>query len=370
MDLSAVDLAGVVPALDGIVALTARPGAGVLDAGRGAAEALLAQPAHPLESEPEVPVGGWIALRRDGDATTEVSVWRATGDGDAAQPPVSLEASWRDGTFVGVTVMAGGRMWSTFADGAGGTGGRAPGGEVAAAFDWDDWPERSRRIREEWERENHATRGWTCPACSWDNERDDAECAACRTPRVCGPGPSGAAIVSTASGAAASLEPVSGGSIPVGRLEVDPGPLLDGLLEETADTALADLGAAMRTVVEHGRRDRSVAEQSRTTCPGCGQSGLRAGAVFCGYCGREVAPQPAPERGSPESGHGARSCEMCGQRDLPEAAAVCPRCGYPTGPHLPVFESTGRTCPFCGMRSLSPDAAFCGRCGRAVDPRR
>jgi hypothetical protein len=310
MSLSRIDTSAVGPALDGVAALAAEPGAGVLAAAEGLADALLAQPSSPVDVD-EPPVAGWLALRRDEDGVAEITAWRESGEtagapgrtGPAA-PEVGLHAVWRDGARVIVTLQTGRRTWSTLVQGAEGPGRLAPGGEGAAAAASKDWTARARRVRRDWDRENHPPRGWTCVSCGWENEADAVECGACRGPGGTGspepPASAVAAVGVVADGASAVqyaadepppiLASAVAAQVPVGEAEVDVGPLLDGLLEEGPEWGLVSAAAAVV-----GAADRvhptSPPVPPPVSCAACGNTDHAPGARFCRRCGTRL---PAP----------------------------------------------------------------------------
>jgi len=311
MSLSRIDTSAVGPALDGVAALAAGPGAEVLAAAEGLADALLAQPSTRADMD-EPPATGWLAVRRDEGGITEITAWRESGETagtpgltSPAAPEIGLQAVWRDGARVIVTLQTTSRTWSTLAQGAEGPGRLAPGGEGAAAAASKDWTARARRIRRDWDRKNHPPRGWTCASCGWDNEADAVECGACRGPGGIGsPEPPEGAVAaadsaadgaSTVSYAADEPPPILAGAaaaqVPVGSAEVHVGPLLDGLLEEGPESGLLTAAAAVVGASErvpHG----APSQATRMPCATCGKTDHTPGAIFCRRCGTRL-PEPA-----------------------------------------------------------------------------
>lgn len=110
--------------------------------------------------------------------------------------------------------------------------------------------------------------------------------------------------------------------------------------------ALLASGFMPKVESEDGRINNTTAPTERK-CPFCAEQ-IKAEAIVCKHCGRDVEPLPAPKNVCPHCGNDAgdspSQCKYCGRdpRETPEApgALHCPHCGKIVG-------SNSSRCQYC-----------------------
>ena len=131
------------------------------------------------------------------------------------------------------------------------------------------------------------------------------------------------------------------------------GLLIVGFMEKKAvepAPSSTQTGNAAQSVPQGAQTKAAPAMPRERTCPWCAET-IKAEAIICRFCQRDVQPLPAPE---PEQGPVVKviECESC--KDMGLGSRPCPACGrvLPDGvyhcQHCKDMGGNGAPCPKCG----------------------
>jgi len=103
-------------------------------------------------------------------------------------------------------------------------------------------------------------------------------------------------------------------------------------------------------------------------CPSC-HRGLPIGAVYCAFCGMEIATGRIPLRGPPpsESAHSAPAPAVAPPSNPNASSQASPAHAGPTAPTQPELVANQQPCKWCGYRGVeyySNGIAKCPGCDR------